>query len=100
MGRICPEKGVHIALRLAHRLDQRMIVAGPVHDFESHHEYFAREVEPLLDDKRQYIGPVRGQDKSRLLAEARCLIVSSLVAETSSLVAMEAAASGTPVVGL
>jgi hypothetical protein len=36
--------------------------------------------------------------KRRLLAAARCLVVPSLVAETSSLVAMEALASGTPVI--
>jgi glycosyltransferase involved in cell wall biosynthesis len=36
--------------------------------------------------------------KARVLAAARCLLVSSTVAETSSLVAMEAMASGTPVV--
>src|SRR6266508_3517970 len=42
-----------------------------------------------------------GQDfsrKRRLLTAARCLLVPSLAAETSSLVAMEALACGTPVV--
>jgi glycosyltransferase involved in cell wall biosynthesis len=38
--------------------------------------------------------------KRVLLAGARCLIVSSVIAETSSLVAMEALACGTPVVAL
>jgi len=36
--------------------------------------------------------------KRRLLAGARCLLVPSLVQETSSLVAMEALACGTPVI--
>jgi glycosyltransferase involved in cell wall biosynthesis len=36
--------------------------------------------------------------KRRLLSSARCLVVASLAEETSSLVAMEALACGTPVV--
>ena len=36
--------------------------------------------------------------QAHLLAGARCLLVPSLVPETSSLVAMEAIASGTPVI--
>jgi glycosyltransferase involved in cell wall biosynthesis len=47
---------------------------------------------------RRWIGPVAGRVKRRLLAAARCVLIPSLVAETSSLVAMEALASGTPVI--
>ena len=53
---------------------------------------------PRLDRRRRYLGPVGFIRKRRLLAAARCLLVPSLVAETSSLVAMEAAACGTPVI--
>ena len=98
LGRICPEKGVHIALRVAHALDMKIRVAGPVHAFETHQRYFREEVTPLLDSKRSYLGSVGGEVKVRLLQEARCLIVPSLAAETSSLVAMEAMSAGTPVV--
>ncbi|MBV9081852.1 MAG: glycosyltransferase [Acidobacteriaceae bacterium] len=98
LGRVCPEKGAHIALEVAHRLDLPIIIAGPLHPFRSHHSYFNEKVKPLLDDKRRYIGPVHGQVKADLLAAARCLLVPSLVAETSSLVAMEAITSGTAVV--
>jgi glycosyltransferase involved in cell wall biosynthesis len=96
--RICPEKGVHIALEVAHRLDVRLIVAGPVHPFRDHEAYFAERVQPLLDEKRRYVGPVNLDEKAALLAGARCVLIPSLVAETSSLVAMEAISSGTPVV--
>ncbi len=100
LGRICPEKGVHLALRAAHKLEMPLIVAGPVHPFKWHEDYFANEVEPLLDSKRRYIGSVAGAAKAKLLAEARCVLVTSLAAETSSLVAMEAISSGTPVAAL
>ncbi len=98
LGRICPEKGVHVALRVAHRLELPMIVAGPVHPFDWHRKYFAKEVEPLLDNKRVYVGAVDATRKQHLLANARCLLVPSVVSETSSLVSMEAFGSGTPVV--
>jgi glycosyltransferase involved in cell wall biosynthesis len=97
LGRVCPEKGAHIALRIAHRLDRELIIAGPLHPFASHLEYFAKEIEPGLDERRRYLGPVNGVSKSNLLSRAGCLLVPSLVEETSSLVAMEAIASGTPV---
>ncbi len=42
--------------------------------------------------------PSSGARKKRLLAQARCVLVPSKVAETSSLVAMEAIAAGTPVI--
>lgn len=98
LGRICPEKGVHVALEIAHELDLPMIVAGPVYPFRDHQLYFQNSVQPLLDSKRQYAGAVGLTEKLSLLANARCLLVPSLVAETSSLVAMEAIACGTPVV--
>lgn len=98
LGRVCPEKGTHIALEVAHRLGLRLLVAGRVHPFPSHQKYFDLEVVPLLDSKREYVGPVGLNQKAELLSRARCLLAPSLVAETSSLVAMEAMASGTPVI--
>ncbi len=98
LARICPEKGIDVALRVAHRLGLELIVAGPVHPFAAHQAYFNERVKPLLDERRQYIGPVGLVQKADLLARAKCLVAPSSVAETSSLVAMEAIASGTPVV--
>jgi glycosyltransferase involved in cell wall biosynthesis len=46
----------------------------------------------------RFIGHVGVARKRRLLAAARCLLVPSMVPETSSLVAMEALACGTPVI--
>ncbi len=98
LGRICPEKGTHAALEVARRLDMRLIIAGPVHPYPEHRRYFSHCVEPCLDNKRTWVGPVGLNEKHRLLSRASCLLVPSLVAETSSLVAMESLASGTPVV--
>jgi glycosyltransferase involved in cell wall biosynthesis len=98
IGRICPEKGVHLALETAHALDLPVFVAGPVHPFREHQQYFQNQVVPLLDENRQYIGAVSLEQKIDLLSRARALLIPSLAAETSSLVAMEAMSSGTPVI--
>ena len=98
LGRVCPEKGTDVALRVAHRLKLPLTVAGPVHPFETHERYFTEQVQPLLDDQRRYIGTVGLQEKAALLTQARCVLIPSLAPETSSLVAMEAASSGAPVI--
>jgi glycosyltransferase involved in cell wall biosynthesis len=99
LGRICPEKGFHIALDAATEAGSALIVAGEVFRYREHEEYFQREMLPRLDGRaRRFIGPVGMARKRRLLAAARCLLVPSLVPETSSLVSMEALACGTPVI--
>jgi glycosyltransferase involved in cell wall biosynthesis len=99
LGRICPEKGFHLALDAAALAGTPLIVAGDLFRYREHEEYFRREMAPrLVGRSRRFIGPVGLARKRRLLAGARCLLVPSLAPETSSLVAMEALASGTPVI--
>lgn len=98
LGRVCPEKGIHLALEAARRAGVPVIVAGQVFAYPEHVRYFREQVEPLLDDQVRFIGPVSPEDKRQLLARARCVIVPSQAPETSSLVAMEALASGAPVI--
>jgi glycosyltransferase involved in cell wall biosynthesis len=98
LGRICPEKGFHLALDAARRADIALLLAGEVFGYEAHQAYFAREIAPRLDRRRRFVGPIGFARKRRLLTAARCLLVPSLAPETSSLVAMEALACGTPVV--
>jgi glycosyltransferase involved in cell wall biosynthesis len=98
LGRICPEKGIHLALDAARRAKARMVVAGALFRYEAHVRYFERELAPRFDASRRYRGPVGLARKRRLLGGAKCLLVASLAKETSSLVSMEALACGTPVV--
>ncbi|HWQ53941.1 MAG TPA: glycosyltransferase [Bryobacteraceae bacterium] len=97
LGRICPEKGFHIALDAASRAGIGVVLAGEVFRYPAHECYFAREILPRLRGHR-FLGRVPPWRKRRLLTAARCLLVPSLAPETSSLVAMEALACGTPVV--
>ncbi len=100
LARIAPEKGVHVALRAAKAAGLPLLVAGELFPYPGHGRYLVHDVEPLLDHHRRWIGPVGFARKRRLLAAARCLLVCSQVPETSSLVAREAMAAGTPVVAL
>lgn len=96
--RICPEKGVHLALEAAHHADKSLVIAGQIYPYPEHIAYFAEKVAPLLDERRRFIGPVGLNDKIQLLKNAACVLVPSLVAETSSLVVREAGAMGCPVI--
>jgi glycosyltransferase involved in cell wall biosynthesis len=98
LGRICPEKGLHIAIDAARRASVNLLLAGEVYRYEAHEQYFKTEIQPRLDNRRRFLGPAGFRRKRRLLTQARCLMIPSLVAETSSLVAMEALSCGTPVI--
>jgi glycosyltransferase involved in cell wall biosynthesis len=99
LARICPEKGIHLAIEAAKKADADLVIAGEVFPYADHERYFAEEIRPRLDARRVFIGPIGFARKRELLQSARCLLVPSLIEETSSLVAMEALACGTPVIG-
>lgn len=98
LGRICPEKGVHLAIDAAQEAGIPLVIAGFVFPYPSHQHYFDTAIAPRLGDGVHFVGPLRGHAKRRILATARCVIVPSLVQESSSLSAIEALASGTPVI--
>lgn len=99
MGRICPEKGFHLGFRASMRAGKACVLAGTVFPYFTHKQYFSDSIVPLLNCKKnRYVGNVGGVKKQRLLGYSSCLLATSLVEETSSLVAMEAMANGTPVV--
>jgi glycosyltransferase involved in cell wall biosynthesis len=98
LARICPEKGIHFAIEAAERARVSTVIAGRVFPFAAHEAYFAREIQPRLGSRVRFIGPIGAARKRRLLQAARALLVASSAPETSSLVAMEALACGTPVI--
>ena len=98
LGRVCPEKGFHFAIGAARRARVPLLIAGRVFPYQAHERYFQREIAPRLGACVRFAGPAGSRKKRRLLSEAKCLLIPSTVAETSSLVAMESIASGTPVI--
>ena len=113
LGRICEEKAPHLALEIGARAGEAITLAGQVYPFSYHQQYFEREVAPRLHPNTpkpgvlgapwrmanaNWIESPSGALKRKLLGKARAVLITSQADETSSLVAMEAAASGTPVV--
>ncbi|MEO8293930.1 MAG: glycosyltransferase [Gemmatimonadota bacterium] len=85
LGRLHKEKGYHLAIEGALRTGRKLVVAG------GWRPSFRRLV--------KFVGEVDGEEKSRWLAEARCLWMPALWDEPFGLTLTEALMSGTPVVG-
>jgi glycosyltransferase involved in cell wall biosynthesis len=101
LGRICPEKNQHAALEAGTRAGMPVLLGGQVFPYEAHERYWQDSVAPrLARGPHRFLGPLGFARKRRLLNAARCLVSASLAPETSSLVAMEAMACGTPVVAI
>ncbi len=98
VGRICPEKGFHLAVDAAEKVGVPFYLAGKLFPYPDHIRYWQEQLQPRLRPPHRFLGPVGMSDKARLMSSARCVLIPSLVAETSSLVAMESLACGTPVV--
>jgi glycosyltransferase involved in cell wall biosynthesis len=100
LGRICEEKAPHVALDVSEASGLPLAMAGRVYPFSYHQRYFEREVVRRLGRNSQatFIESPTFWVKLDLLQRARALLITSLIEETSSLVGMEAAACGTPVV--
>lgn len=97
LGRICPEKAPHLAIELARRLGRRLLIAGSVYPFPAHQEYFRRQVAPHLGGDVRWFSTLSREEKIGWLQAAAAVVIPSQAEETSSLVAMEAAACGRPV---
>lgn len=103
LGRICPEKNQHEALEAGSLAGVRVLLGGQVFPYQDHRTYFYEEIVPLLNrdgptPRHEFLGPLTPLRKQQLLGQARCLLHPTLAPETSSLVAMEALAAGTPVI--
>lgn len=101
MGRICEEKGLHIALDVAKQTGKQLVIAGKVYPLAYHQRYFDLQIRPRLAEMGERVRLIESPsfaEKHDLLRHAKAVVIPSLAPETSSLVAMEAAACGTPVV--
>jgi glycosyltransferase involved in cell wall biosynthesis len=99
LSRICPEKNLHTGLDAAGLAGIPVLLAGRVFPYQEHLLYFEQQIRPRLRRGRaRFLSHLSSELKSRLLSRAACLLLPSLAPETSSLVAMEAAAAGTPVI--
>lgn len=95
-GRITPEKGVEDALEIAARAGYRLLLAGGIYD----EDYFRSRIAARLDGRRaRYLGAVSRERLWELMAGAVAVLCPVHWDEPFGLVACEAQATGTPVVG-
>jgi glycosyltransferase involved in cell wall biosynthesis len=99
LGRMSPDKGVHLAIDAARAAGQRLVIAAKCAE-QCEQEYFEAEVEPRLGPDVEYLGEADASRKRTLLCQARCLLVPLQWEEPFGLVMVEALACGTPVVAL
>lgn len=93
-GRISPEKGTHVAIRIARRAGLAVTVAGDAYDAG----YFASAVEPLLRPG-EWLGPLPRGELFEVMARSAVLLMPIAWEEPFGLVAAEAQMAGCPVVG-
>ena len=97
LGRIHPDKGVHLAIEVARLSGMRLIIAGIIQD----KTYFREQIQPHLDNQNiLYIGPVGVTGKNDLFARARALLHLNTIPERFGLVLVEANAAGVPVIAM
>jgi glycosyltransferase involved in cell wall biosynthesis len=96
LGRIHPDKGVHLAIEVARRSGLPLLIAGIVQD----RTYFREQVEPHLNQAIRYVGPVDVAGKNELFAQARALLHLNTIPERFGLVLAEANAAGVPVIAM
>jgi len=96
LGRIHPDKGVHLAIDVAEMSGLPLLIAGIIQDSA----YFHEQIEPRLDNKIRYIGPVDVLGKNELFAQARALLHMNTIPERFGLVLAEANAAGVPVIAM
>jgi glycosyltransferase involved in cell wall biosynthesis len=96
VGRIHPDKGVHLAIDVARRTGRPLIIAGIIQD----DDYFQQRVKPQLDGNIEFVGPVGPPERDGLLRSAWASLHLTTIPERFGLAMAESMATGTPVIGI
>jgi len=97
LGRICPEKRVDRAIRIARATGIPLKIAAKVDRVDQ--EYFETTIRPMIDGTFiQHIGEINDAEKPEFLSGAIALLMPIDWPEPFGLVMIEAMACGTPVI--
>jgi glycosyltransferase involved in cell wall biosynthesis len=99
LGRMSPDKGIHLAIRVAQRSGRRLVLAGIVPP--ENQAYFEQQVQPhLRAGSVEFVGPVDHAQKSHWLSRAYASLHLVTYEEAFGLTMTESMACGTPVVAV
>lgn len=96
LGVVKESKGVDIAINIAERLGRQLIIAGPQDPDDPNLIYFNTKIKPRLNDNIRYVGEVKSLRQRYFLTSSKLMLFPTKT-ETFGLAAIEAMASGTPV---
>ena len=99
LGRMSPDKGIHLAIRVAQQSGRRLVLAGIVP--AENQAYFEQQVQPhLRAGSVEFVGPVNHAQKNHWLSRAYASLHLVTYEEAFGLTMAESMACGTPVVAV
>ncbi|HLG66023.1 MAG TPA: glycosyltransferase family 4 protein [Ktedonosporobacter sp.] len=96
-GRIAPEKGVDAAIEIAERAGRRLLIAGGIYD----QDYYEQKIAPRIKRAGEcvsYLGQLEHAALWQVMGQSLGLLFPIAWEEPFGLTAVEAMASGTPVI--
>jgi glycosyltransferase involved in cell wall biosynthesis len=92
-------KGPHVAINVALKTGNKLIIAGNEPTTPDNIEYYKEFVLPFIDQEQiVYVGPVNDVQKNELLGKCKAMLFPLCGEEAFGLVMIEAMACGTPVI--
>jgi glycosyltransferase involved in cell wall biosynthesis len=88
LGRVCEEKGIHLAIQATEKLGVKLVIAGPGDLYSLGYKEIPKHVE--------LVGLVGPEERKDLLANAKCLLGLTTYVEPFGNMVIEANLSGTP----
>ena len=101
VGRVAPEKGIVEAIEIARLVGRPLRIAAKVAPSGPEREYFDAVFAPALEEAGsavEFVGELTGPDRDQLLVESHAALMPGSWPEPFGLVAIEALATGTPII--